>query len=67
MRTLYIIKGREVSVTIKKKGKNNGRVKIIVTRTFGTQTLIEVYSDYVAKKIKELLRQERGKNNEDNS
>ena len=67
MRTLYVIKGREVSVTIKKKGKNNGRVKIIVTRTFGTQNLIEVYSDYVAKKIKELLRQERGKNNEDNS
>ena len=56
-----------MSVTIKKKGKNNGRVKIIVTRTFGTQNLIEVYSDYVAKKIKELLRQERGKNNEGNS
>ena len=56
-----------MSVTIKEKGKKGGRVKITVTRTFGNQNLIEIYSDYVAKKIKELLRQEREKNDEDNS
>lgn len=67
MKTLYIIKGREVSVTINEKGKKGGRVRIVVTRTFGNQNLIEIYSDYVAKKIKELLRQEREKNDEDNS
>ena len=67
MKTLYIIKGREVSVTINEKGKKGGRVRIVVTRTFGNQNLIEIYSDYVAKKIKELLRQERKKNDEDNS
>ena len=67
MKTLHIIKGREVSVTINEKGKKGGRVRIVVTRTFGNQNLIEIYSDYVAKKIKELLRQERKKNDEDNS
>ena len=67
MKTLYIIKGREVSVTINEKGKKGGRVRIVVTRTFGNQNLIEIYSDYVAKKIKELLRPEREKNDEDNS
>ena len=67
MKTLHIIKGREVSVTINEKGKKGGRVRIVVTRTFGNQNLIEIYSDYVAKKIKELLRQEREKNDEDNS
>lgn len=67
MKTLYIIKGREVSVTINEKEKKGGRVRIVVTRTFGNQNLIEIYSDYVAKKIKELLRQEREKNDEDNS
>ena len=67
MKTLYIIKGREVSVTINEKGKKGGRVRIVVTRTFGNQNLIEIYSNYVAKKIKELLRQEREKNDEDNS
>lgn len=67
MKTLYMIKGREVSVTINEKGKKGGRVRIVVTRTFGNQNLIEIYSDYVAKKIKELLRQEREKNDEDNS
>ena len=67
MKTLYIIKGREVSVTINEKGKKGGRVRIVVTRTFGNQNLIEIYSDYVAKKIKELLRQEREKNDEENS
>lgn len=56
-----------MSVTINEKGKKGGRVKIAVTRTFGNQNLIEIYSDYVAKKIKELLRQEREKNDEDNS
>ena len=36
LRTLYIIKGREVSVTINEKEKNEGRVKITVTRSFAT-------------------------------
>ena len=67
MKTLYIIKGREVSVTINEKGKKGGRVRIVVTRTFGNQNLIEIYSDYVAKKIRELLRLERENKDEDNS
>ena len=56
-----------MSVTINEKGKKGGRVRIVVTRTFGNQNLIEIYSDYVANKIKELLRLEREKNDEDNS
>ena len=67
MKTLYIIKGREVSVTINEKEKNEGRVKITVTRSFGSQNLLEIYSDYVAKKIRELLRLERENKDEDNS
>ena len=62
-----MIKGREVSVTISEKEKNEGRVKITVTRSFGSQNLLEIYSDYVAKKIRELLRLERENKDEDNS
>lgn len=62
-----MIKGREVSVTISEKEKNEGRVKITVTRSFGTQNLMEIYSDYVAKKIRELLRLERENKDEENS
>lgn len=62
-----MIKGREVSVTINEKEKNEGRVKITVTRSFGSQNLLEIYSDYVAKKIRELLRLERENKDEDNS
>ena len=51
---------------IKNTGKNN-KVEIVVTRSFGTQNLLEIYADYVAKKIKDLLRQERGKNDEEKS
>ena len=39
--------------------KNNdkeSRVKIIVSRSFGTQNIIEIYSDYVAKKIRDKIR-----------
>ena len=54
-------------VTINKKEKNEGRVKITVTRSFGTQNLLEIYSDYVAKKIRELLRLERENKDEENS
>ena len=56
-----------MSVTISEKEKNEGRVKITVTRSFGTQNLMEIYSDYVAKKIRELLRLERENKDEDNS
>ena len=56
-----------MSVTINGKEKNEGRVKISVTRNFGTQNLMEIYSDYVAKKIRELLRQERKNKDEENS
>ena len=56
-----------MSVTINEKEKNEGRVKITVTRSFGTQNLMDIYSDYVAKKIKEILRKERGKKDEENS
>ena len=62
-----MIKGREVSVTISEKEKNEGRVKITVTRSFGSQNLLEIYSDYVAKKIRELLRLERENKDEENS
>lgn len=54
-------------MSLKINEKDGGRVKITVTRSFGTQNLIEIYSDYVAKKIRELLRQERGKKDEENS
>ena len=56
-----------MSLKIKEKEKNEGRVKITVTRSFGTQNLLEIYADYVAKKIKTLLRQEKGKNDEEKS
>jgi len=56
-----------VNLRINKKENTEGRVKITVTRNFGTQNLLEIYADYVAKKIKDLLRQERGKNDEEKS
>ena len=40
------------------------KVKITVTRTFGTHCLLEIYTDYVAKKIKDNLRKEGGKKDE---
>ncbi|MBO5213139.1 MAG: hypothetical protein J6B60_06320 [Clostridia bacterium] len=54
-------------MTINKKEKNEGRVKITVTRCFGTENLIEIYSDYVAKKIRELLHLKRENKDEDKS
>ncbi len=56
-----------MNLRINKKENTEGRVKITVTRSFGTQNLLEIYADYVAKKIKDLLRQERGKNDEEKS
>ena len=61
---LYIIKGREVKANINIKEKEN-KVKITVSRTFGTHNLLELYADYVAKKIKDILRKERGKKDEE--
>ncbi len=51
---------------IKNTGKNN-KVEIVVTRSFGSQNLLNIYADYVAKKIKDLLRLEREKKDEKNS
>lgn len=51
---------------IKNKDKES-KVKIVVTRSFGTQNLLEIYADYVAKKIRELLRLEREGKDEKNS
>lgn len=56
-----------MNLRINKKENTEGRVKITVTRSFGTQNLLEIYADYVAKKIKDLLRQEREKNDEEKS
>jgi hypothetical protein len=52
-----------VNVKIKTKGKDS-KVKMVITRSFGTQNLLELYADYVAKKIKDMLRLERGKKGE---
>lgn len=37
----------------------SGQTKIIVKRTFGDQDALEVYTDYVAQKIKESLQTAR--------
>ena len=55
-----------MSKNIKNKEKEF-KVKFIVSRTFGKQNLFEIYSDYVAKKIKNILRQEREKKDEEKS
>ena len=47
-----------MNVSINEKDKNGGRVKITVTQSFGTQNLIEIYSDYAAKKIRDTVRAE---------
>ena len=43
--------------------KEEGTIKTVinVTRTFGTQTLMEIYSDYVANQIRDTLRSQSGK------
>lgn len=43
------------------------KVKITVTRTFGTHCILDLYADYVAKKVKDILRKERGKKDEEKS
>ena len=40
---------------------------MVITRSFGTQNLLELYADYVAKKIKDMLRLEREKKGEQNT
>lgn len=55
-----------MNVNIENKEKANN-VKITISRTFGTHNLLEVYADYVAKKIKDNLRKERGKKDEEKS
>ena len=55
-----------MSKNIKNKEKEF-KVKFIISRTFGKQNLLEIYSDYVAKKIKNILRQERAKKDEEKS
>ena len=42
-------------------------MKITVTRSFGTQDLIEIYSDYVARKIRDKVRKEGGQKKEKDS
>lgn len=54
-----------MNVNIKKEEKA-GKVNITVTRSFGTQNLLDLYADYVAKKIRETLRlEDGGKKNEE--
>ena len=41
------------------------RVELVVTRTFGTQNLLELYTDYVSKRIRDtLIIEKEGKNKE---
>lgn len=47
-----------MSEQIKEKSFS-GRTKVIVSRTFGDQNVLEVYTDYVAHKIKEKQRIEK--------
>lgn len=49
-----------MNVNINNKEEKTGKVKITVTRSFGTQNLMEIYTDYVVKKIREILRSEDG-------
>ncbi len=42
------------------------KIKIKVIRTFGTQNLCEIYSDYVAKQIREEIKKSRAENREAN-
>ncbi len=36
-----------------------GKTKILISRTFGTQNLHEIYSDYVARRIRETARNDK--------
>ena len=54
----------KANINIKEK---ENKVKITVSRTFGAHNLLELYADYVAKKIKDILRKERGKKDEEKS
>ena len=52
----------KANINIKEK---ENKVKTTVSRSFGTHNLLELYADYVAKKIKDILRKERGKKDEE--
>lgn len=39
------------------------RVELVVTRTFGTQNFLELYTDYVSKRIRDTLIIEREEKN----
>ncbi len=47
-------------------GTTVGKTTIKVIRTFGTQNLCEIYSDYVAKQIREEVKKSRAENREAN-
>ena len=55
-----------MNANIENMEKSN-KVKITISRTFGTHNFLEVYANYVAKKIKDILRKERGKKDEEKS
>lgn len=44
-----------------KKEERAVKTVINVTRSFGTQPLMEIYSDYVANQIRDTLRFQSGK------
>ena len=41
------------------------RVELVVTRTFGTQNLLELYTDYVSKRIRDTLIIEKEEKNKE--
>lgn len=42
-----------------RNNKKEPRIKIVISRSFGTQNILEVYSEYVAKKIRDKIREMR--------
>lgn len=47
-----------MNATIRNNGKEP-RIKIVISRSFGNLNILEVYSDYVAKKIRDKIRDKR--------
>ena len=47
-------------IKIAKKEAKENKVRITVQRSFGTQNLMEIYSDYVAKQIRKTVRSKGG-------
>ncbi len=50
-----------------KKDKKEEKIIIKVTESFGSQDLTEIYSDYVAKQIRDSIREINDKDNLKNS